>query len=81
MAGCIKMPVGIEVGLGPGGFVFDGDPAPPCKNRQSRPIFRPMFTVAKQDATWREGVPRFRPHCARWGPSFPHQKGAEAPNL
>jgi len=25
------MPLGIKVGLGPGGFVFDGDPAPPKK--------------------------------------------------
>jgi len=25
------MSVGMEVGLGPGGFVFDGDPAPPRK--------------------------------------------------
>jgi len=27
-AGCIKMPLGTEVGLCPGDFVFDGDPAP-----------------------------------------------------
>ena len=29
MAGWIKMPLGMEVGLGPGNFVLDGDPAPP----------------------------------------------------
>jgi len=28
-AGWIKMPLGTEVGLGPGDVVFDGDPAPP----------------------------------------------------
>jgi len=28
MDGWIKMPCGMEVGLGPGDFVFDGDPAP-----------------------------------------------------
>ena len=28
MAGCIKMPLGIELGLSPGNFVLDGDPAP-----------------------------------------------------
>ena len=28
-AGWIKMPLGMEVGLGPGDFVFDGDPATP----------------------------------------------------
>ena len=27
-AGCIKMPLGTEVGLSPGDFVLDGDPAP-----------------------------------------------------
>jgi len=26
------MPLGMEVGLSPGDFVFDGDPAPPPKN-------------------------------------------------
>ena len=26
-AGCIKMPLGMAVGLSPGGFVLDGDPA------------------------------------------------------
>ena len=26
MAGWIKMPLGMEVSLGPGDFVFDGDP-------------------------------------------------------
>jgi len=29
MAGWIKMPLGTEVGLGPGHSVLDGDPAPP----------------------------------------------------
>ena len=28
-AGWIKMPLGTEVGLGPGDIVLDGDPAPP----------------------------------------------------
>ena len=28
-AACIKMPLGMEVGLSPGDFVLDGDPAPP----------------------------------------------------
>ena len=30
-AGCITMPLGVEVGLSPGDFVFDGDPAPSRK--------------------------------------------------
>jgi len=29
MAACIKMPLGMELGLGPGDFVLDGDPGPP----------------------------------------------------
>ena len=39
MAGWIKMPLGmIELGLGPGDFVLDGD--------QARPLnFRPMFII------------------------------------
>ena len=32
-AGCIKMPLGTEVGLSPGNFVLDGDPARPKKGR------------------------------------------------
>ena len=33
MAGWPKMPLGMEVGLGPGDFVFDGDPAAPRKGQ------------------------------------------------
>jgi len=29
MAGCIRTPFGMEVGLGPGDIVLDGDPVPP----------------------------------------------------
>jgi len=39
MAGCIKMPLGMEVGLGPSDNVLDGDTAP---------NFRPMSIVAKR---------------------------------
>jgi len=42
-----KMPLGMEVGLGPGVFVLDGDPAPPRKGHSSPPLsFRPMSIVA-----------------------------------
>ena len=37
MAGCIKMPLDMEVGLSPGDFVLDGDPVPL--------IFQPMFII------------------------------------
>jgi len=40
MAGLIKMPLGIEVDLGPGDFVLDGDPAaPPQKGGGAPPQF------------------------------------------
>jgi len=39
------MPLGTEVGLGPGHIVLDGDPAPP-KGAQA-PNFWPMSIVAK----------------------------------
>ena len=37
MAAWIKMSLGVELGLGPGDFVLDGDPAPVN--------FRPMFII------------------------------------
>ena len=35
----IKMSLGMEVGLGPGDIVLDGDPAPPRKGAQQSPTF------------------------------------------
>ena len=46
--GCIKMPLGMEVGLSPGDFVLDGDPARPRNKGGVAPNFRPMSTVAKR---------------------------------
>jgi len=51
------MPLGMEVGLGPGDFVFDGDPAIPEKRTHPpRPNFWPMSIVANgwmdEAATW-----------------------------
>jgi len=37
MAGWTKMPIGMEAGLGPGNFVFDGDPATPRKRAHPPP--------------------------------------------
>ena len=51
MAAWIKMPLGMELGLGPGDFVLDGDPAPPPQKGRIPAKFWPMFIVAKrQDA-------------------------------
>jgi len=52
MAAWIKMSRGMELGIGPGDFVLDGDPAPlPQKGERGAeppPNFRPMFIVAKR---------------------------------
>ena len=43
------MPLGMEVGLSPGDFVLDVDPAPLPKKEVEPPIFGPwMSTVAKR---------------------------------
>jgi len=42
------MALGMEVGLGPGHIVLDGDPAPLPKKRAEPPNFRPIFIVAKR---------------------------------
>ena len=47
MDGWIKMPLGMEVVLGPDDFVLDGGPAPYPK-RGTAPNFRPMSIVAKR---------------------------------
>jgi len=52
IAGWIKMALGMEVGLSPGDFVLDGDPAPPPKGGGAPLQFRPISIVAKrQDAS------------------------------
>jgi len=47
-AGCIKIPLGMEVVLSPGDFVLDGDLAPYPKRGGAPPNFRPTSTVAKR---------------------------------
>jgi len=63
-AACIKMPLGIELCLGPGDFVLDGDPAPPPPKGHRPPIFgayllRPNGCM-DQDVTWCGARPRPR---------------------
>jgi len=36
--GWIKMKLGVQVGLGPGHIVLDGDPAPPSSERESEAV-------------------------------------------
>jgi len=45
--GWIKMKLGMQVGLGPGHTVLDGDPATPPPKGHSFPIFGPHIFVAK----------------------------------
>ena len=78
MAGCIKMPLRMEVGLSPGDFMLDGDSPTPSPKGAEPPIFGPCLLrpngYMDQDATWYGGRPRFTRHCVRWGPSSPPLK-------
>jgi len=65
------MALGVEVGLGPGDIVLDGDPAPPPKKRGLQlPIFGPCLLWPNgwmdQHATWYGDRPWPRRHCVRW---------------
>jgi len=89
MAGWIKMPLGMEIGLGPGDFVLDGGLSPLPAARKGggapSPIFGPFLLWPNggmhQDATWYGGRPLPRGLRVRWGPSPPTQKEAEPPNF
>jgi len=61
-AGCVNMPLGMEVGLSPGDdIVLDGDPAPSPKGAE-HPICGPRVLwpngCMDQDVTWHGGRPR-----------------------
>ena len=77
-AGWTKLPLGMEVGLGAGDFVLDGNPvlSPETKAQpHPHPIFGPCLLLPKgwvdQDATWYGGKPWPRRRCVRWDPSCP----------
>jgi len=47
--GWVKMKLGVDVGLGPGHILVDGDPAPPPqKGGTAAPTFQPMSIVGKR---------------------------------
>ena len=75
MAAWIKMSLGMEVDLGPGDFVLDGDPAPHPKRGTDPSIFSPYLLrpngCMDQDVTWYGARPRPRRLCVRWGPRSP----------
>jgi len=70
------MPLCMEIGLSPGDFVLDGDPALPSpkRGRALSPIFGPFLLwpngCMHQDATRHGGRPQPKGLCVRWGPSL-----------
>ena len=83
MVAWIKMSLGMELGLGPGDFVLDGDHAPLPSLKFS------VHVCCGQTAWWIKMVgyfawtynyrPQPRRLCVRWRLSLPPQKGAEPP--
>ena len=69
------MPLGTEVGVGPGNIVLDGDPAPRHLKGHRPTIFGqcPLWPngCMDQDATWYVGKPWHRRCFVRWGRSSP----------
>jgi len=80
-AGWIKLILGMDVGLSPGVFVLDGDPAP-LPQKGAEPIFDPFLLWPNgwmhQDVTWCGCRPQPRGLCVRWrtSPPFPTRGGA-----
>jgi len=78
------MPLGMEVGLSPGDFVLDGDPALLPK-KEEPPIFGPCLLWLNgwmdQDDTWYGGRP-WPVHIVLDGDTAPlPHKGGRAPNF
>jgi len=84
MAAWIKMSLRTELGLSPGDFVLDGNPAPPPPKGHT-PIFGPYLLrpngCMDQDVTWYGARTQPRRLCVRWEPRSPTQKGAEPTNF
>ena len=83
MVSWIRMPLGMQVDLGPGHIVLDGDPAPPLSKGHSPPILGPYLLrlngCMDEDVTWYGGRPWPKWLCIRWGPSSTHPKGHSSP--
>jgi len=77
----------MEVGLSPGDFALDGDPATSAQKGGGAPIpiFGPYLLWSNgcmdQDCTCHGRGPWSRPHCTKWGPSSSPQKGDRAPQF
>ena len=86
MVGWSKMPLGTDVGLGPGHIVLHEDPAsPPPKKGGKAPNFQPMSIVPNgwmdQEATWYGGRLRLKQHCVRRGPDPAPPKKEHRPHF
>jgi len=89
-AGWTKMPLGMEVFLGSGDFVLDGDPATSRKKGTPTPTQFLAHVYCGQTAGWMNTPlgTRHRRHCIRrghgynhgCGPSCPRIKGAQQPH-
>jgi len=78
------MKLGMQVGLGPGHIVLDGDPAP-LPQRSTPPIFGPYSLRPNgridQDSTWYGGRPRPGATVSDGDPAPLPKKEAEPPNF
>jgi len=82
----MKLVLGREVGLGPGDFMLDGDPAPSPKRGRSPPAqFLPITIVPNgwmdQHDTWHGARPRHRRLCVRWRTSPPSPIRRQSPPI
>jgi len=77
------MPLGVEIGLGPGDFVLDGEPTPLPKKGAKPPIFGPCLLWPNgwmdQDGTCHGDGPRPRRHWFSMRTQFPPKKGTQPP--
>ena len=80
------MPPGMQVGLGPGHILLDGDPAPPPQKGAERPQFSAHSCCGQMAGRikmplGREVGPKKR-HCVRYGPLSPlPPKGPSLPQV
>jgi len=81
------MKIGMQVGLGPGHIVLDGDPAshPPKGQTGTAPIFGPYQLrpngCMDQDATWYGARPRPRRLVLDWDPAPLPKNDAQPPKF
>ena len=74
-ASWIKMPLGTEVGLGPGDIVLGGDPAPPKRGHRIPHFSAHVDGWVDQDTSWYGGRRLPRQRCITWEPSSCSGKG------